>query len=63
VITENPREIEIIQEVISLQCNFYMKDCYYYNMIENERPVNRMGTENYDVSDWDNLNKKLPFDQ
>lgn len=40
-----------------------MKDCYYYNLVENEKgPVNRMGTENYDLSDWDNFNKKLPFD-
>jgi hypothetical protein len=40
-----------------------MTDCYYYNLIENENPVNRMGTENYDVSDWNKYNKKLPFGQ
>jgi hypothetical protein len=38
-----------------------MSDCYYYDLKENKNPVNRMGTENYDVSDWDNFNKKLPF--
>jgi hypothetical protein len=40
-----------------------MTDCYYYNLIENKNPVNRMGTENFDVSDWNKYNKKLPFGQ
>ena len=39
-----------------------MTDCYYYNMEQNKNPVNRFGTENYDLADYDRFNKTLPFD-
>ena len=52
---------EIVQEIVALQCNFYMSDCYYYDLVDNPNPVNRMGSENYDVSDWNDFNKKLPY--
>ncbi len=40
-----------------------MSDCYYYNMKENPNPVNRMRTENFEVSDWDMTLMKTPFDK
>lgn len=51
------------QEIISLQCNFFQQDCYYYNMVENKNPKNRMATENYEVADWDMALKKSSFEK
>jgi hypothetical protein len=31
-------------------------------MEQNKNPVNRFGTENYDLADYDRFNKTLPFD-
>ena len=40
-----------------------MKDCDYYQLKEKKLKVNRMGTENYESADYDNLQSKLAFDK
>ena len=41
---------------------FYASDCHYHKLKEKLLKVNRMGTENYDIADFDNIQQKLAFD-
>lgn len=52
-----------VQEIVALQCVFYMTDCHYYGMREKLLEVNRMGTENYDSADFNHIQQKLAFDR
>jgi hypothetical protein len=39
-------------EIIALEVIFYQQDCQYTKLVENKNKVNRMGTENYKLSDY-----------
>jgi hypothetical protein len=40
-----------------------MSDCYYQRLKKNEMKVNRMGTENYILADFDKKTKDIGFDK
>ena len=40
-----------------------MSDCQYYNLVKKPFENNRMGTENYELSDFDNKIESMTFDQ
>ena len=52
-----------VRHAIALECIFYQKDCFYYEVKKNYNPVNRMGTENYKTSDFDQQLEDMTFDQ
>ena len=52
-----------VRHAIALECIFYQKDCFYYEVSKNYNPVNRMGTENYKTSDFDHQLEDMTFDQ
>ena len=49
--------------MVALECIFYMRDCHYYNLVKKPFENNRMGTENYELSDFDNKIDSMTFDQ
>ena len=52
-----------VRHAIALECIFYQKDCYYYDVKKSDKPVNRMGTENYKNADFDNQLEDMTFDR
>ena len=50
-------------EVVALECIFYQTDCFYYKLKRNPDPVNRMGTENYKLADFDDKLRDFTFDE
>jgi hypothetical protein len=50
-------------EVVALEAIFYQTDCFYYKLLKNKSTVNRMGTENYKLADFDNKIQDFTFDQ
>jgi len=49
-------------EIIALEVVFYQLDCSYIPLIQNPNPVNRMGTENYNLADYNNSTEKMTFE-
>jgi hypothetical protein len=63
-------ETQTEQIILALECIFYMSDCYYMNLEEQKfkdggistiSNVNRMGTENYKLADFENNTDQSPF--
>jgi len=51
-------------EAISLEAVFYQSDCFYYDLIQNDvSERNRIGTENYELADYDKTNEGFIFDE
>ena len=54
---------ESSQEIVALECIFYMSDCSYYNLVEKPFDMNSMGTENYELADFDGRIEQMTFDK
>lgn len=48
---------------VALETIFYQSDCFYNQVQENPNPMNRMGTENYIVSDFDDQVADMTFNK
>jgi hypothetical protein len=51
------------QYIVALECIFYMTDCHYYYLIEKPYDVNMMGTENYELADFEGRIESMTFDK